>query len=125
MALDEARARLLAELPRHGFRVLSELGLDHQAARFRLIVAWHPELAQRALAIDPGLGLLAPCHAALWLDDDGAVVSLARPRTPAEATLAPLAETEEKLRAVLLGLNAPEAAHPLRTNAGGAAKHEG
>lgn len=84
---DEARTRITAALKEEGFGVLTEidvratlktkLGVDVEP--YVILGACNPQLAHRALQAEPGIGLLLPCNVALWAEDGGTAVSIAKP----------------------------------------------
>ena len=86
---DATRRRLVAALKDEGFGVLTEidvqatlrakLGVEHQP--YLILGACNPQLAHRALQLEPGIGLLLPCNATLRQDEGGDVwVAVADPR---------------------------------------------
>jgi uncharacterized protein (DUF302 family) len=107
-SLADARGRVEQALKDQGFGVLTEI--DVQAtlkkklgADFRpyvILGACNPQLAQRALAGDLGIGLLLPCNVVLWGEEDGTVVSIADPRSMFQIVndprLEPIAEEAER-----------------------------
>ncbi|MGZ3405191.1 MAG: DUF302 domain-containing protein [Polyangia bacterium] len=107
-SLADARGRVEQALKDQGFGVLTEI--DVQAtlkkklgADFRpyvILGACNPQLAQRALTGDLGVGLLLPCNVVLWGEEDGTVVSIADPRSMFQIVndprLEPIAEEAER-----------------------------
>ena len=111
---DEARARITAALKEEGFGVLTEIDvkatlktkLDVDVEPYVILGACNPQLAHRALQSEPGIGLLLPCNVALWAEDGGTVVSIAKPTAMFEIVgrddVRPIAEdAEARLRRAL------------------------
>lgn len=125
-SLADTRARVEAALKAQGFGVLTEIDVratlkKKLGADFRpyvILGACNPQLAERALSIDLGIGLLLPCNVVLWGEDDGTVVSIADPQSMfqivADPRLQPIAdEAKRRLEAAFDGLRAAsEAATP-------------
>lgn len=87
---DEVVPVVKAALANQGFGVLTEIDmratmkakLDADIAAYLIIGACNPPLAQKALAIDPSLGLLLPCNVVVRdSEDGGTVVEMLDPRT--------------------------------------------
>jgi uncharacterized protein (DUF302 family) len=89
VSCDDARSRITAALKEQGFGILTEIDvtatrkakLDLDFRRYVILGACDPQLALRALEAELGAGLVLPCNVCVWEDDEGAVVSIARPRT--------------------------------------------
>jgi uncharacterized protein (DUF302 family) len=87
VSFDDAKARITEALKEEGFGILTEIDikatlkakLDLDFRRYTILGACNPTLAHRALQSEIGIGLLLPCNVCVWEDDDGAVVSIARP----------------------------------------------
>lgn len=119
---DHALQRVKDELKKEGFGVLSEIDvgqtfkqkLNIDFRRYLILGACNPDLAHRALEVDPHIGLLLPCNVVVQSSLAGAViVSIADPKAMfavvERPTLAAVAsEAEERLRRVIdaLGDNA-------------------
>lgn len=112
LALDEAEPAVRAALADNGFGVLTEidvaatlaakLGVDRPP--LKILGACNPDLANRALEIDPTVALVLPCNVVLEPDGSGGTqVSAVDPRQlmadPAFTELADAAAA--KLRAAL------------------------
>ena len=119
MGFDEAMVKVTAELQKEGFGVLTEIDvagtlkkkLDHNMPPYRILGACNPALAKRALAAEPGIGLLLPCNVVVRQTDDGTVVEAIDPMimvsvsgVPALQTVAD--EAAERLKAALAVLTA-------------------
>jgi uncharacterized protein (DUF302 family) len=86
--LDEAETRLRAALADHGFGVLTEidvaatlrakLGVDRPP--LKILGACNPDLAHRALQIDPTVALVLPCNVVLEPAGTGTRVAVVDPR---------------------------------------------
>ena len=115
LSFDKALAKLIAELQKEGFRVLTEIDvaatmkkkLDHNMPPYRILGACNPALARRALTADPGVGLLLSCNVVVRQDEAGTVlVEFLDPGMMGQMTdnpdVAPIgAEAREKLQKVM------------------------
>ena len=117
---DEARTRTVDALKNEGFGVLTEIDvkatlkarLDHDFRRYVILGACNPQLARRALEAELGIGLLLPCNVCGWEEEDGSVVSIARPEAMFELVdrqdVQPVAhEADQRLRRALQQIASP------------------
>ncbi len=112
--LEEAEGAVRSALAEQGFGVLTEidvaatlkakLGVDRPP--LKILGACNPNLAHRALGIDPSASLLLPCNVVLERDGRATRVSIADPRELMPGNdLAELAgEATERLTAALASL---------------------
>jgi uncharacterized protein (DUF302 family) len=120
---DEAEAAVRAALAANGFGILTEIDvaavlrarLGVERPPLKILGACNPELAHRALEVDPAAALVLPCNVVLDRDEEGRLrVQATDPRTlitdPALAVVA--AEAAAKLGAALASLAEPDTAAP-------------
>ncbi len=121
-SLGAMRERVLDALKNEGFGVLTEIDVQKTLEKklgvhtepYVILGACNPQLAHRALAEEPAIGLLLPCNLVLAQDGEDVVVSAASPRAmfavvdeSRRAALAPIAEdAEARLRRALDSLAA-------------------
>jgi len=88
VSFDDARARVTDALKQEGFGILTEIDvqstlkakLDRSFRKYVILGACNPQLAHRALEAELGIGLLLPCNVCVWEEENGSVVSIARPQ---------------------------------------------
>jgi uncharacterized protein (DUF302 family) len=86
-SMQEVKARVQAALKAQGFGVLTEidvqrimkekLGVDF--GPYLILGACNPQLAHRALEVDPSTGLLLPCNVVLQQEGEAVQVSIMDP----------------------------------------------
>lgn len=115
---DQALAKVVAELQKEGFGVLTEIDvaatmkkkLDHTIPPYRILGACNPAFAKRALEAEPSIGLLLPCNVVVRQDAAGAVqVEFLDPGMMGQMTanpdIGPIGtEVREKLQRVMRAL---------------------
>ncbi len=103
VSLDEARTRVVEALKREGFGVLTEIDLqatlkkklDLDTAPYVILGACNPQLAHRALELEPAIGLLLPCNVVVAQDGGDTVIAAASP-----AALFSVVEQKEALSVI-------------------------
>jgi len=101
-------------LKQEGFGILTEIDvqstlkakLDRSFREYVILGACNPQLAHRALEAELGIGLLLPCNVCVWEEEDGSVVSIARPQAMFDlvrnAALQPVVDdADQRLRRAL------------------------
>ena len=117
-SFDPAVERVTQELQKEGFGVLTDIDvavtlkkkLNQDMPPCRILGAFNPPLAHRALEAEPSIGPLLPCNVVVWQDAAGAVhVEFMDPNAvlelvdkPAIAALA--GEVRQKLARVMQAL---------------------
>ena len=114
-SLADARARVTDALKEEGFGVLTEIDVQATLEKklgvktdpYVILGACNPQLAHRALSVDPGIGLLLPCNVVVTTDGADAIVSAASPRSmfaaigPSPEVAAIAEDAEGRLRRAL------------------------
>ena len=85
--IDAVEARTRAALADHGFGVLTEIDvkatmkkkLDVDMHEYRILGACNPDMAHKAIGMEPKVGAMLPCNVILRSVDDGVQVSAIDP----------------------------------------------
>ena len=85
--IDDVEARARKALADHGFGVLTEIDvkatmkkkLDVEMPAYRILGACNPEMAHRAIGIEPRVGAMLPCNVILREVESGVEVSAIDP----------------------------------------------
>lgn len=114
----DVEAKLREALAAEGFGVLTEIDvaetlrekLNVERAPYRILGACNPELANRALEAEIGVGLLLPCNVVVYEDGEDTVVAALDPETmvdlTANASLVPIAaEARQRLERVVAAVS--------------------
>lgn len=119
VSFDEAVENVTSALKTQGFGVLTEIDvkgtlkkkLDVDFRQYKILGACNPPLAHKALSSELLVGLLLPCNAVVFEEDDGTMtVSIVNPmemfKVVENANLSSIAgEVDSKIKAVLENLH--------------------
>lgn len=128
MSFDQTLESLRTELPRHDFRILSEVDFSREldshigisTPHYVVLIVWHPFSAYQAILSDPNGGLMVPFNLAVYQNGGVTIVSaLNQPSLTPEASLGIRVlgqELNRRMREVLLHLGTHERHSAPRTH---------
>ena len=118
LSMEAAEAAIRAALAEQGFGILTEIDvaetlkkkIDVVRAPYRILGACNPVLANQALEIEEGIGLLLPCNVAVYESGGNTIVAAMEPELMSGVTdNAALAEVaSEAKRRLILALSTLE-----------------
>lgn len=87
LTMEEAEAAIRSALADQGFGILTEIDvqatlkkkIDVDRAPYRILGACNPTLANQALDIEEGIGLLLPCNVAVYESNGNTIVAAMEP----------------------------------------------
>lgn len=113
----DAVAKVTDALAAEGFGILATIDvaatlkkkLDVDVRPYTILGACNPQLANKALAAEPHIGLLLPCNVLVQGEGDGATVSIMDPQAMMQVTGNPAlnevaADAEARLKRVIAAL---------------------
>ncbi len=118
LSMEAAEAAIRSALAEQGFGILTEIdvaetlkkNIDVIRAPYRILGACNPVLANQALEIEEGIGLLLPCNVAVYESGGSTIVAAMEPELMSGVTdNAALAEVaSEAKRRLILALSTLE-----------------
>lgn len=87
LTMEEAESAIRSALADQGFGILTEIDvqatlkkkIDVDRAPYRILGACNPTLANQALDIEEGIGLLLPCNVAVYESNGNTIVAAMEP----------------------------------------------
>ena len=111
LSMEDAETAIRSALADQGFGILTEIDvaetlkkkLDVVRTPYRILGACNPVLANQALEIEEGIGLLLPCNVAVYESGDSTVVAAMEPELMSGVTDNPaLAEVASEAKRRLI-----------------------